>query len=82
MLTKLWAGEGGEMVLLDWQAVPGGGVEVRLSQLTRWVLAAERLGLQYGLAVPGRTIAPGCGDAHFHACLRVLATSPPEEESA
>ena len=51
----------------------GMDVEARLSRLTRWVLAADKEGLRYGLRLPGSEIAPGHGDAHRCACLRELA---------
>ena len=82
LLTKQWAGAADETLLLDWQDVPPGDVETRLSQLARWVLLAERSGADYGLTLPSRTIAPDRGDAHFHACLRALAEFPAEEVRA
>ena len=47
--------------------------EARLSRLTAWVLAAERLGLRYGLRLPGVEIAPDLGPAHQRRCLEALA---------
>jgi hypothetical protein len=38
---------------LDWAQLPGLDTEARLSQLTRWVLEADRLGLGYGLNLSG-----------------------------
>jgi uncharacterized protein (DUF58 family) len=38
------------------------------------VLAADRLGLDYGLRAGGRQIAPGRGEAHRRRCLEMLAT--------
>jgi uncharacterized protein (DUF58 family) len=49
------------------------GTEARLSRLCAWVLAAERLGVDYGLRLPGQTLAPACGAAHRLACLEALA---------
>ena len=48
--------------------------EARLSRLCAWVLMADRLGLDYGLRVPGRNIAPSQGEAHKRQCLEVLST--------
>jgi uncharacterized protein (DUF58 family) len=48
-------------------------IEARLSRLTAWVLMADRLGLDYGLRVPGREIAPDQGAAHRARCLEALA---------
>ncbi len=48
--------------------------EARLSRLCAWVLAADRLGVDYGLRLPGLTIKPACGAAHRLACLEALAS--------
>lgn len=51
--------------------------EARLSRLTAWVLEAERLGLDYGLRLPGtaqsQDIAPDHGAAQRQRCLQALA---------
>lgn len=48
-------------------------LEARLSRLAAWVLMADHLGLDYGLRVPGREIAPDQGPAHRARCLEALA---------
>lgn len=48
--------------------------EARLSRLCAWVLMADKLGLDYGLRVAGRQIAPSQGEAHKRQCLEMLAT--------
>ena len=62
-----------QAVWLDWADCAPLPPEQRLSRLTAWVLSAERHGLRYGLALPGRQIAPDHGDAHRLACLESLA---------
>lgn len=52
----------------------GQGVEHKLSRLAAWVLQAERLGMDYGLRLPGQEIKPGAGEAHKRRCLEALAT--------
>jgi len=47
--------------------------EARVSRLTAWVLQADRLGLDYGLRLPGVEIAPDAGAAHRRNCLEALA---------
>lgn len=47
--------------------------EARASRLASWVLQADRLGLDYGLRVPGQEIRPAQGAAHRRRCLEVLA---------
>ncbi len=48
-------------------------LEARISRVTAWVLQADRLGLEYGLRVPGREIPPANGAAHRVQCLEALA---------
>jgi uncharacterized protein (DUF58 family) len=59
---------------LDYAQAGGLGIEHRLSRLTAWVLQAERLGLDYGLRLPGKEIKPSAGEAHKRRCLEALAT--------
>lgn len=47
--------------------------EARLSRLCAWVLAADRLGLDYGLRLPGQSVPPGTGPGHRLRCLEALA---------
>lgn len=74
MLTKEFAAGEGRELLLDWDRLPAGlDAERRLSRLTAWVLAAEREGRRYALALPGIRIAAATGRAHRERCLRLLA---------
>jgi uncharacterized protein (DUF58 family) len=59
---------------LDFAQAGHVGTEHRLSRLTAWVLQADRLGLDYGLRLPGREIRPSTGEAHKRDCLEALAT--------
>lgn len=61
-----------ELWLDDAQA-GGMDTEARLSRLCAWVLAADRLGLRYGLRLPAREIQPASGEAHKRQCLEALA---------
>ncbi len=48
--------------------------EARIARVTAWVLQADRLGLRWGLRLPGgATIAPGEGAQHRRRCLEALA---------
>lgn len=71
--TKRFSDTEGGAALLDWDSLAGLDVESRLSQLARWVLDAEQMGLRYGLRLPGLDIAPGNGEAHRRHCLEALA---------
>ena len=73
LLTKLFQGEATSTLWLDFTATTGENVELRISQLTRWVLDAESEKLKYGLRLPQLSINPSYGDAHYHQCLAALA---------
>jgi len=59
---------------LDFAQTGHQDVERRLSRLAAWVLQADRLGMDYGLRLPGQQVAPGSGEAHKRRCLEALAT--------
>jgi len=73
LLTKQWAGDSDEILRLDWDTLAHLDTEARLSQLTRWILQAERSGAQYALRLRKQEFSPSRGDRHFHLCLRALA---------
>jgi uncharacterized protein (DUF58 family) len=61
---------------LNQTGLPGaanGNLEARMSRLCAWVLLAEKLGLQYGLRLGGKDIAPDNGEVHKRQCLQALA---------
>ena len=76
LLIKQWFGDTDTTVVLDWDLLGDLSPELRLSQLARWIVQAERGGAQYALRLPGVSLAPGRGEAHYHACLRRLAEFP------
>lgn len=59
---------------LDFQQAGPVDAEHRLSRLAAWILQADRLGLDWGLRLPGQQIAPATGEAHKRRCLEALAT--------
>lgn len=58
---------------LDYAQAGSLGTEARLSRLCAWVLQADRLGLDYGLRLPGLALPPAAGEAHKRRCLEALA---------
>ena len=78
LVIKQWAGEADETLRFGWDDTAGLAHEARLSQLTRWIVNAERSGRSHGLDMPGKSFPSAHGDAHFHECLRVLALFPKE----
>ncbi len=49
------------------------GIELKLSQLTRWILLADKENLNYGLKLPTIIVQPSFGKAHLEVCLKHLA---------
>ena len=77
LMTKQFAAETKGAVYLDFSQLQFTDVEERLSQLTLWVIEAERARHPYGLRLPGKEISPALGQMHFHYCLRVLSLFRP-----
>ncbi|NOT84949.1 MAG: DUF58 domain-containing protein [Methylococcaceae bacterium] len=73
LLTKQFSDDKAAEIWLNYAATPGHDTEERLSQLCRWVLDAEAAGLKYGFQLPGTTLPPAQGAAHYAQCLQALA---------
>ena len=58
---------------LDFTRAGSTDTEARLSRLAAWVLQADKLGVDYGLRLPGQQVAPDAGEAHKRRCLEALA---------
>lgn len=82
-LVKDFVSPVGGAIWLDWASLPAMETEARLSHLARWVLDADRKGLNYGLVLPDQRIAPGVGMLQRLRCLNALALYglPPEVTS-
>ena len=64
-------------VWLDWEALSGEAVELRLSHLCYWALQYQSKNIEYGLRLPGLVIAPGVGEKHRDQVLKALALCAP-----
>jgi uncharacterized protein (DUF58 family) len=73
LMTKQFAAENSGAVYLDFSELHFADVEQKLSQLTLWVIEAERARKPYGLRLPGMEILPAVGQNHFHYSLRALS---------
>ena len=73
LMTKQFAAETKGALYLDFSELHFSDVEEKLSQLTLWVIEAERARQPYGLCLPGVKIFPAFGQMHFHHCLRALS---------
>jgi uncharacterized protein (DUF58 family) len=58
---------------LDYAQAGAPEKEHRLSRLAAWVLQADKLGVDYGLRLPGQQVPPASGEAHKRRCLEALA---------
>jgi uncharacterized protein (DUF58 family) len=78
LLVKQFAGAGSRRVWLNYESLAHlAGVEPRLSQLSAWIVEAERNGYQYGLRLPEFTAEPARGNLHYQRCLSALADFQP-----
>ncbi len=74
LLTKQFSGRADTELWLDWgQLPPHMHLEDKLSHLTRWVLDAHALGIEFGLRIPHKTVPLGTGEAQCDRCLEALA---------
>src|SRR5207247_5848632 len=73
LMTKQFAAQTKGAVYLDFFELRFADVEERLSQLTLWVIEAERARQPYGLRLPGIEISPALAQMHFHHCLHALS---------
>lgn len=74
LLTKQFEGAtAASRLWLDWEDLAGLEAEARLSILTRWALDAHASGFEWGLRLPGASLAPSSGQAHLDDALKALA---------
>ncbi len=73
LFSKQYGGDSSGEIWLDYDNAPGHNSEERLSQLCRWVIDAERIGIQYGFSLPGLKFSPDSGLLHYRKCLEALA---------
>ena len=73
LFSKQYGGDSSEEIWLDYDNTAGHNTEERLSQLCRWVIDAERAGINYGFSLPGLKLSPDNGLLHSRKCLEALA---------
>ena len=71
--TKEFSSTTSEELWLNWSETTASGTELKLSQLTRWVLLSDKASLSYGLRLPDSVIKPSTGKHHLESCLKQLA---------
>jgi len=70
--SKVYSAMTDNRIWLEWNAVFG-DTEQKLSKLCYWVIEAAKTSDEYGLRLPGKTIAPNRGEEHKQYLLRELA---------
>lgn len=76
LVSRETTGSAQRELWLAWADTGGGDAEKRLSRLAAWVLRADQEGIDCGLRLPGRELAPSQGEAHRRAALDLLAQQP------
>ncbi len=71
--TKEFSSTTSSELWLNYNETTVTGTELKLSQLTRWILLAEKQNLNYGLRLPDSVVQPNSGKKHCDACLKQLA---------
>ncbi len=61
------------ILFFDFEKLNNLSIESRLSQLCRWILSADKLGIEYGLKLPELKICPDSNPIHTLRCLESLA---------
>jgi uncharacterized protein (DUF58 family) len=73
LLVKEYTQGASELRMFDLALLGDPDLEVRLSQLARWIVDAEAHGERYGLLLPGVQLSLDRGPEHRHRCLAALA---------
>ncbi len=73
LLSKQFSGADTSSQWFDLASLTSNDLEVNLSILTRWILDANQLRMDYGLRLPGTEFPPSHGESHRHRCLAALA---------
>jgi uncharacterized protein (DUF58 family) len=73
LYCKLFGGNKADQLCLDWDALPDVGTEARLRLLSRSILDASEMRMDYSLRLPGKEIEPSRGKQHELQCLTALA---------
>lgn len=73
LFIRQYTGAQNSEIWLDYEQTMGADQEERLSQMCRWVVDAEKAGVEYGFRLAGLIIEPNRGDDHSKQCLKALA---------
>jgi uncharacterized protein (DUF58 family) len=74
LITKQFSGGSASDILLDFGSLPANlDLELRLSRMTSWVIAADASGLAYAFKLGALHLDAASNEPHRLACLRALA---------
>lgn len=73
MLLKEFASTMDQKVWLRWEMFSDLDIESRLSRLCWCAIRLDETGIDFGLEIPGRSIAPAKGEVHYRQVLEALA---------
>lgn len=73
LMVKTFVDELPDIQWLDWEKLPVGDPEYRLSTLCRAALDLADRGVRFGLRLPGHRVDPGLGRAHLVLVLNALS---------
>jgi len=73
LYSKEFSQNASKELWLDFYEVPVSGIEAKLSALCYWALQLSQNDEDFGLKIPGKTIAPGRGENHRRQVLEALA---------
>ena len=73
IVTKQFSTAAKSALWLDWDQTQGLAFELRVSQLTRWVIDAHKSQQNYGLKLPTINLVQNNTQAHYHQALTALA---------
>lgn len=71
--TKEFSSSTSNELWLNYSDTNVSGFEAKLSQLTQWLLLANKNNLNYGLRLFNLTVSPNNGKTHLDSCLKQLA---------
>lgn len=71
--TKEFSSTTSDELWLNFSDTTVTGIELKLSQLTRWLLLADKANLNYGLRLADIIVQPNSGKHHLESCLKQLA---------
>lgn len=71
--TKEFSAATSNELWLNWSDTTATSTELKLSQLCRWLLLADKQNLNYGLSLNALLIKPNSGKKHLNHCLKQLA---------